>query len=247
MIPIKTKKEIECMRRAGKVLAQVVDRLRGSLKIGVTTLELDKLAEQFILKENAKPAFKGYRGFPNTICASFNEKIVHGIPNNQRVKDGDILSIDVGLILDGWFSDMAFTVGFGQLTLKQQKLIEITEKSLYKGIDQMVEGNRLFDIGFAVQSFVEPFGFSIVRDFVGHGIGRALHEEPEVPNFGFPKSGPILREGMVFALEPMVNAGEARTKILEDQWTVVAADGKPSAHFEHTVAITSGGPEILTR
>lgn len=235
------------MRRAGKVLAYVVDRLKSSLKTGVTTLEIDKLAEELILKEKAKPAFKGYRGFPSTICASFNEKVVHGIPSHQRIKDGDLLGIDVGLSLDGWFADMAFTVSFGRLPSQAQKLIEITEKALYCGIDQMVPGNRVSDIGFSIQSFVEPFGFSVVRDFVGHGIGRALHEEPEVPNFGLPKSGPLLKEGMVFALEPMINLGGAKTVTLEDQWTVVTADGKPSAHFEHTVAITSSGPEILTK
>lgn len=235
------------MRRAGKALALVVDRLRSSLKIGMTTLEIDKLAESLILKEKAVPAFKGYRGFPGTVCASFNEMVVHGIPGQRRIKDGDLLSIDVGLSIDGWFADMAFTVGFGHLQPRTQKLIEVTEKALYSGIDAMVAGNKVSDIGFAVQSFVEPFGFSVVRDFVGHGIGRALHEEPEVPNFGFPKSGPLLKEGMVFALEPMINLGKPHTMTLEDGWTVVTLDGLPSAHFEHTVAITANGPEILTK
>jgi len=213
----------------------------------MTTLDVDKLGQRLIEEQGATPAFKGYRGFPAAICTSMNEEIVHGIPSSRRIKDGDILSIDAGLVLDGWFSDMAFTVGFGALSPRNQKLITVTEQSLYQGIEQMVAGNHLADVGFAVQSFVEPFGFSIVRDFVGHGIGRALHEEPEVPNFGLPKSGPILKEGMVFAIEPMVNIGDARAKILEDKWTVVTFDGKPSAHFEHTVAITSNGPEILTR
>ena len=247
LIPVRTKKEIDAMRRAGKALAYVVNRLRSSLKIGMTTIEIDKLGQSLIESQNAKPAFKGYRGFPATVCTSFNEQIVHGIPSSRKIQDGDLLSIDVGLVLEGWFSDMAFTQGFGNLNAKSQKLITVTENSLYKGIEQMVEGRHLSDIGFAVQSFVEPFGFSVVRDFVGHGVGRALHEEPEVPNFGLPKSGPILKEGMVFAIEPMVNIGEARTKTCEDQWTVVTFDGKSSAHFEHTVAITSSGPEILTR
>jgi methionyl aminopeptidase len=235
------------MRRAGKALAQVVDRLRSSLKIGMTTLEVDKLGQRLIEERYARPAFKGYHGFPSAVCTSINEEIVHGIPSSRKILDGDILSIDVGLVLDGWFADMAFTLGFGHLQKQAQKLIEVTESSLYKGIDQMRAGKHLFDIGFAVQSFVEPFGFSVVRDFVGHGIGQALHEEPEVPNFGLPQSGPILKEGMVFAIEPMVNMGDSKTKTLEDKWTVVTFDGKPSAHFEHTVAITSDGPEILTR
>lgn len=235
------------MRRAGKALAYVVHTLRSSLKIGMTTLAIDQIGQRLIEEQGAIPAFKGYRGYPAAVCTSINEEIVHGIPSNRKICDGDILSIDVGLVLDGWFSDMAFTKGFGTLSLKAQRLIDVTEQSLYKGIEQMVPGRHLSDVGFAVQSFVEPFGFSIVRDFVGHGIGRSLHEEPEVPNFGLPKSGPILKEGMVFAVEPMVNLGDARTKILEDQWTVVAVDGKPSAHFEHTVAITANGPEILTQ
>lgn len=235
------------MRRAGQALAKIVGSLKGSLKIGLTTLEINKLAESLITKENAKAAFKGYRGYPSAICASFNEEVVHGIPSQRKIKEGDILSIDVGLVVDGWFSDMAFSVGFGKVEKGRQKLLEVTERSLYQGIEQMIPGNYLSDIGFAVQSYVEPFGFSVVRDFVGHGIGRALHEEPEVPNFGLPKSGPILKEGMVFAVEPMVNMGAAKTKILDDRWTVVTFDGQPSAHFEHTVAITSHGPEILTK
>jgi methionyl aminopeptidase len=246
LIPVRTKKEIDAMRRAGKALAAVVDRLRSSLKIGMTTLEIDNLGESLINGQSAKPAFKGYRGFPSSVCTSINEEIVHGIPSSRKIKEGDLISIDVGLVLDGWFADMAFTKGFN-LNGKSQKLIEVTENSLDQGIKQMVEGKHLSDIGFAIQSFVEPFGFSIVRDFVGHGIGRSLHEDPEVPNFGLPQSGPILREGMVFAIEPMVNMGEARTKICDDKWTVVTLDGKPSAHFEHTVAIMSKGPEILTR
>ncbi|HOD12443.1 MAG TPA: type I methionyl aminopeptidase [Candidatus Omnitrophota bacterium] len=247
MIPLKTKSEIDAMRKAGKALAKIVCSLRSSLKIGLTTFDINCLAEDLINKKGAVAAFKGYRGYPAAICTSFNEEVVHGIPSQRKIKEGDILSIDVGLIVDGWFSDMAFSVGFGELDDSHKKLLEVTERSLYQGIQQMACGNYLSDIGFAIQSYVEPFGFSVVRDFVGHGIGRALHEDPEVPNFGLPRSGPILKEGMVFAVEPMVNKGAARTRILDDHWTVVTYDGQPSAHFEHTVAITSQGPEILTQ
>ncbi|MDP8265526.1 MAG: type I methionyl aminopeptidase [Candidatus Aceula meridiana] len=246
MIVIKSNSEIECMARAGNALAQVVDDLKGSLKCGVTTLEIDKIVEDAIIKRKAKPAFKGYRGFPASTCTSFNEQIVHGIPSNRKIKDNDILSIDIGLILDEWMADTAFTIGFGPISEDIQRLIEMTQKSLHKGIEQARPGNHLSDIGFAIQSFVEPFGFSVVRDFVGHGIGRSLHEDPEVANFGLPKTGPVLEEGMTFAIEPMVNLGTYQTKVLEDKWTVVTADGKPSAHFEHTVAITKDGPKILT-
>ena len=235
------------MRRAGKALACVKEDLKSSLKVGMTTLEIDRIAEKLIDQREAKPAFKGYHGFPATACISINEEIVHGIPNVRVVKEGDIVSIDIGLILDDWFSDCAFTVGFGSLDEATQRLIDVTEQSLSKGIDQAKEGNYLSDIGFAIQSFVEPFGFSVVRDFVGHGIGMSLHEEPEVPNFGLPKSGPVLQEGMVFAIEPMINTGTYKTKILDDKWTVVTSDGKPSAHFEHTVAVTANGTEILTK
>ncbi|MDD3374897.1 MAG: type I methionyl aminopeptidase [Candidatus Omnitrophica bacterium] len=247
MILLKSKQEIEKMRRAGKALASVIQDLKSSLKVGMTTLEIDKIAEQLIDRKKAAPAFKGYRGFPATACISVNEEIVHGIPSNRVVKDGDIVSIDMGLVLDGWFSDSAFTIGFGDLDEIKQKLIDVTEQSLYKGIEQAKARNYLSDIGFAIQSFVEPFGFSVVRDFVGHGIGRSLHEEPEVPNFGLPRSGPTLQEGMVFAIEPMINLGTYRTKILDDKWTVVTLDKKPSAHFEHTVVVTANGPEILTK
>jgi len=247
LIILKSKQEIEKMRRAGKALACVKEDLKSSLKVGMTTLEIDRIAEKLIDQREAKPAFKGYHGFPATACISINEEIVHGIPNVRVVKEGDIVSIDIGLILDDWFSDCAFTVGFGSLDEATQRLIDVTEQSLSKGIDQAKEGNYLSDIGFAIQSFVEPFGFSVVRDFVGHGIGMSLHEEPEVPNFGLPKSGPVLQEGMVFAIEPMINTGTYKTKILDDKWTVVTSDGKPSAHFEHTVAVTANGPEILTK
>ncbi len=247
LIVLKSKNEVDLMRRAGQALAQVVCELKSSLKIGMTTLEIDQLVEQCIEKKKAKPAFKGYRGFPASACTSFNEEIVHGIPSSRKIQDGDILSIDIGLVLDGWMADAAFTIGFGQLSDDVRRLIDVAERSLYQGIEQAREGNHLSEIGFAIQSFVESHGFSVVRDFVGHGIGRSLHEDPEVPNFGLPKSGPEIKEGMTLAIEPMVNAGHYATRILKDQWTVVTADGKPSAHFEHTVAVTSNGPEILTQ
>lgn len=246
LIPIKSRHEIDCMRKSGEVLAQVVEKLKSSLKVGVTTLELDQIAEEQITRKKATPVFKGYRGFPRSICTSFNEEIVHGIPSCRRIQEGDILSIDIGLALNDWITDMAFTVCFGNVSQEIKQLVDVTQKSLDCGIRQAKAGNHLFDIGFAIQSFVEPFGFSIVRDFVGHGIGSSLHEEPEIPNFGLPKTGPVLKEGMTFAIEPMVNFGSYHTKISDDQWTVVTADGKPSAHFEHTVVVTHNGPEILT-
>ncbi len=247
LIILKSKQEIEAMHRAGQALASVIQDLKSSLKVGMTTLQIDEIAENLINQKKAKPAFKGYRGFPSTVCISLNEEIVHGIPGSRIVKEGDIASVDIGLVLDGWFSDSAFTVGFGSLDESVQSLVEVTEKSLFKGIEQAKHGNHLSDIGFAIQSFVEPFGFSVVRDFVGHGIGKSLHEDPEVPNFGLPKSGLVLQEGMVLAIEPMINLGAYKTKTLDDKWTVVTQDGKSSAHFEHTVAITANGPEILTK
>lgn len=247
LVILKSEVQIDSMRRAGHALAQVVREIKSSLKVGMTTLEIDRIAEESILRKKAKPAFKGYCGFPSSVCTSFNEEVVHGIPSLRRIQDGDILSIDIGLILDGWMADSAFTLGFGTVSQEAQKLLEVTERALFKGIEQAREGNFLSDIGFAIQSYAEGFGFSIVRDFVGHGIGQSLHEEPEVPNFGLPKSGPKLKKGMTLAIEPMVNLGVLSVKILEDQWTVVTADGRPSAHFEHTIAITSQGTEILTQ
>lgn len=213
----------------------------------MSTKEIDSRAEELIVKLKVRSAFKGYKGFPATVCTSINQEVVHGIPGNRVLKDGDILSVDTGIILNGFFSDTAFTVGIGKIGDDLKRLIEVTEKSLYKGIEQAKVSNRLSDISFAVQDYVESNSFSVVRDFVGHGIGRALHEEPEVPNFGLPHAGPVLEEGMVLAIEPMVNMGVWRTRMLDDGWTVVTEDGKPSAHFEHTIAITSKGPEILTR
>ncbi|HOW35970.1 MAG TPA: type I methionyl aminopeptidase [Candidatus Omnitrophota bacterium] len=247
LIRIKSEEEIECLRRSGKLLASIVRELKGFLKLGLTTKEIDGKVEELIAEHDAYPAFKGYRGFPACACISLNNEVVHGIPSERRLKEGDIASIDIGIVFEKFYADMAFTVGMGKISPDLKRLIEVTEKSLYKGIEQAVIGNHLSDISFAVQSFVESNNFSVVRDFVGHGIGRRLHEDPEVPNFGLPHSGPVLREGMVLAIEPMVNVGKWQTRILDDGWTVVTQDGKPSAHFEHTVAITKEGPEILTQ
>jgi len=246
LIPIKSKEEIELLREAGKILASVVRELKCSLKIGMTGRQIDQKAEDIIVGQKAVPAFKGYRGFPNSACISFNQEVVHGIPNDRVIKEGDLVSIDIGLIHKNYFSDVAFTVGFGRIRPEHQKLLDVAQEALYQGIKEAKVDNHLHDISFAIQSLVEASNFSVVRDFVGHGIGRKLHEDPEVPNFGAPHTGPVLREGMVFAIEPMVNLGTWETKVLEDGWTVVTKDGLPSAHFEHTVAITNNGPEILT-
>lgn len=246
-IRLKTKEEIEILREAGRILASIVQELKRSLKSGITTKEVDALAEALMAEYKVKPAFKGYRGFPGCVCISVNEEVVHGIPGSKVLREGDIVSLDVGLVHKEYYSDTAVSVGIGKIDAKLQKLLEITEQSLFKGIEQAKVDNHLSDISHAVQSFVEANHFSVVREFVGHGIGRNLHEEPEVPNFGAPHNGPVLKEGMVLAIEPMVNLGGWQTRIKEDGWTVVTADGKPSAHFEHTIVITKAGPEVLTQ
>lgn len=235
------------LKAAGKIVARVMQKLRESIKAGISTLEIDYLAEQLIKKEKAIPAFKGYRGYPANICTSINEEIVHGIPSERRLKEGDIISLDIGINYAGYFSDTAITVPVGQVNPEAKKLIEVTKSALAEGIKQACDGNHLSDISCAIQNYVERQGFSVVREFVGHGIGSCLHEEPEIPNFGLPHQGPLIRSGMVLAIEPMVNAGTWKSKILENQWTAVTADDKLSAHFEHTVAVTDNGPEILTR
>ena len=245
-IIIKTPEEIELMRQAGRILASIIKELKRSLKSGITTKDIDVKAEALIAGHKVLPAFKGYRGFPGCTCVSVNQEVVHGIPGKRILKDGDIISIDVGIISDGYYSDTAFTVGLGAISDELKKLLTVAQTSLQKGIEQAVVDNHLSDISSAIQTYVESHDFSVVRDFVGHGIGKALHEDPEIPNFGLPHMGPVLKEGMVFAIEPMVNLGTWQTKTLEDGWTVVTKDGKPSAHFEHTVAITKKGPEILT-
>ena len=245
-IRIKNANEVDILRKAGKILSSIVVQLRSSLTIGMSTKDIDLKAEELIRQNKVASAFKGYRGFPGVACISVNEGVVHGVPGKRIVKEGDIVSVDIGIIYEGYYSDTAVTVPIGNIAPETKRLLDVAQASLFRGIEQARAGNRLSDISFAVQSFVEMHGFSVVRDFVGHGIGRALHEEPEIPNYGRPSEGPVLAEGMVFAIEPMVNMGTHRTKILSDGWTVVTEDGKPSAHFEHTIVITAKGPEILT-
>jgi methionyl aminopeptidase len=247
MIVLKSKSEIDQIRKSCRIVASALDDLKKVIEPGVTCRELNELAEKLIVKEGALPAFKGYRGYPAVLCTSVNEQIVHGIPDERRLKEGDIISLDLGARLNGFFGDCAVTVPVGEVSTEARRLLEVTEDSLYRGIAMAMVDNRLFDISYAVQLCVEKNGFSVVRDFVGHGIGRELHEEPQVPNFGVPHQGPRLREGMVLALEPMVNAGTFKVKILADGWTAVTADGSLSAHFEHTIAITGNGPEILSK
>ncbi|HEX3031602.1 MAG TPA: type I methionyl aminopeptidase [Bacillota bacterium] len=247
MITCKSDREINYMRDAGRLVAQTLDQIKQAVRPGVTTKELDQLAEDMIVSAGAVPAFKGYNGYPATICASINEEVVHGIPGLRTLKDGNIISVDVGAAINGYFGDSAITLPVGDIDSKTASLLEVTENSLYKGIEQAIEGNRLSDISHAVQSYVEAQGFSVVRDYVGHGIGTAMHEAPQVPNFGKPGRGPRLKAGMTLAIEPMVNVGGYEVRTLMDNWTVVTVDASMSAHFEHTVAITEAGPEILTK
>jgi methionyl aminopeptidase len=248
-IVCKSQSEIEKMRRSGHIVRQVLDELRKLVAPGVTTMDLEKSAAAKIKELGAKPAFKGYYGYPCVLCTSVNEEIVHGIPSPKRVlKAGDIVSIDCGVVLDGYYGDAAITVAVGDsVSPERQKLMEVTEQSLYKAIEQVKLGNTISDIGGAVQEFVEANGFSVVREFVGHGIGTKLHEEPQVPNFRSRGAETRLREGMVLAIEPMVNCGRPEAKVLEDKWTAITADGSSSAHFEHCVAVTKNGPLILTQ
>jgi methionyl aminopeptidase len=247
VIVCRSASELERMREAGRLVGEVLTELAALVAPGVTTADLDAAAEKRILAAGAVPAFKGYHGYPATICASLNEEVIHGIPSGRRVlKAGDILSIDVGASLDGYFGDSAVTLPVGRVTEEAATLLRATEESLYKAIERVRPGARISDIGHAVQQHVEAFGFTVVREFVGHGIGQKMHEEPQVPNYGDPGRGPRLAEGMVLAIEPMVNAGKASVKVLADGWTAVTRDGSLSAHFEHTVAVTAGEPWILT-
>jgi methionyl aminopeptidase len=245
-IIIKSPREIAVMRQAGRVVAIVIEVLSRHVKPGVTTGELNELAEREFERLGAIPAFKGYRGFPAAICTSVNEEVVHGIPGGRVLKIGDIISLDVGAILDGFCADAAVTLGVGKISPEAQKLLETTEKALWAGIAAARAGGRLGDISAAIQSYAESRNFSVVREYVGHGIGRDLHEDPQIPNFGTAGEGPLLRKGMTLALEPMVNAGEWRTRVADNKWTVTTIDGKLSAHFEHTIAVTDNSPEILT-
>ena len=248
MIILKSSQEIEKIRKACIVVAEVLERIRDLVRPGVSTLALDEAAERWIRSAGAQPAFKGYRGYPKTLCTSVNSEVIHGIPSKEvLLKPGDIVSIDVGAIVEGFYGDAAITLPVGDITNEAQRLIKATEESLQLGIEQARSGNRLYDISHAVQRHIEAHGYSIVRDYVGHGIGQNLHEDPQIPNFGSPGQGPRLKTGMVLAIEPMVNAGGSATVPQQDGWTVVTADGSLSAHFEHTIAITSNGPRILTK
>jgi methionyl aminopeptidase len=246
MIACRSASELRRLREANQLVGRVLDTLRSAVVPGVTTAELDALAEREICAAGAVPAFKGYKGYPATICASVNEQVVHGIPSVRALREGDIISIDLGARLDGFYGDSAVTVGVGTISARAADLLRVTEESLWKAIDIVRPGVRVSDIGHAVQRHVESFGFSVVREFVGHGIGSELHEEPQIPNYGQPGRGPRLAEGMVLAIEPMVNAGAAGVKVLHDGWTAVTSDGSLSAHFEHTVAVTSDGAEVLS-
>ena len=246
LITVKTEKELRLMREAGRIVALTLQALEKVIEPGITTLELDKIAEETIKKLGGKPAFKGLYGFPATICASINEEVVHGIPGLRKLRNGDIISIDIGAVVDGYYGDAAKTWPVGEVSPAAKKLLEVTEASLYAGIEAAVVGNRVSDISHAVESYVVRHGFSVVRQYAGHGIGKALHEEPNVPNYGKPGRGARLVPGMTLAIEPMVNIGTYEVFTLPDKWTVVTRDGKWSAHFEHTIAITENGPMILT-
>jgi len=247
MIICKSKAEIDIMREAGRIVALTHKELQKAIRPGITTGELDAIAETFIRKHGAKPSFKGYGGFAGSICASVNEELVHGIPGKRKLNEGDIISLDIGAEVDGYHGDSAWTYGVGKISPENQRLLEITEKSLYEGLAQAKPDARLTDISHAIQACLEEAGFSIVREYVGHGIGRNLHEDPQIPNFGPAGRGPRLKPGMVLAIEPMVNAGKRYVRTLADNWTVVTVDGSMCAHFEHTIAITEDGYEILTR
>ena len=246
MIYIKSRQEIELMREAGKIVAEAHELVREAIKPGITTMELDQIVEAHILKRGAIPAFKGYGGFPASTCTSVNHEVVHGIPGLKRLEEGDILSVDIGALYKGYYGDSAKTHAIGKISPRAEELIEVTRQSFYEGIKFAKLGYRLSDISHAIQTYVESRGFSVVRNYVGHGIGTSMHEEPQIPNYGPPGKGPRLKEGMVLAIEPMINIGTYEVKVLSDGWTVVTLDGEYSAHYEHTVAITDDEPEILT-
>jgi methionyl aminopeptidase len=246
MIKLKSAREIALMREAGRVVEEVLLTVGNSINVGVTTAMLNKIAEKKIRSYGADPAFLGYNNFPASICASINNEVVHGIPSLRRLQEGDIISIDVGVCLKGYYGDAAATFAVGSISQEAQKLIDVTKLSLQKAVEAMQVGNKLSDVSHAVQSCVEQYSFSVVRNYVGHGIGEEMHEEPQVPNFGTPGRGPLLQPGIVLAIEPMVNAGSWEVEVLDDQWTVVTGDGSLSAHFEHTVALSDNEPEVLT-
>jgi len=247
MVTLKSKRELEIMRDASRIVGEILQELRPLVQPGITTRELDRIAEEKTLKRGAAPAFKGYRGFPRTLCTSINHEVVHGIPGNRELKEGDIVGLDFGVIYNGYYGDSAITVPVGEISQDLKQLLRVAEECLYLGIDQMVPGNHLSDISRAIQTHAESHGYSLVKEFGGHGIGRRLHEEPMVLNYVVNGRGIKLKPGLVLAVEPMVNLGGDQVRILSDRWTVVTVDGKPSAHFEHTIAITEHGPHILTK
>ncbi len=247
MIELKSPSQLQIMRRAGCVVAEVLEELRQAVRPGVTTLELDELARVAIVRLGARVAFKGYRGFPGNICTSVNEEVVHGVPSRRKLVRGDIVGLDAGAIVEGYYADAAITVPVDGISQEVERLLQVTEEALADGMAMATPGHRLSDISHAVQNRVEGRGYSVVREFVGHGIGTQLHEPPQIPNYGAPGYGPILKAGMVLAIEPMVNQGKPEIRILSDGWTAVSVDGSLSAHFEHTVAVTEGAPEVLTK
>lgn len=246
-MPVRTRREEKALRRAGRLVAEVLDYLAGLVAAGMTTGELDRAADAFIRARGGVPAFLGYQGFPASICTSLNDEVVHGIPGDRRLEDGDLLSVDVGVAVDGWIGDAARTYPVGAATDADRRLLEVTRRALAAGVAEAWTGRRTGDIGHAVQAVVEAAGFSVVRDLCGHGVGRTMHEPPQIPNYGRPGTGPAITLGQALAIEPMVNAGGHAVRVLPDGWTVVTADGSRSAHFEHTVLVTRRGPEILTR
>ena len=246
MIILKSREEIEKIRKSNRIAARVLEKLREIIAPGVTTADLDRVAEEMSRKNSAKPAFKGYRGYPASLCTSINSEVVHGIPSARELREGDIVSLDFGILFDGYYGDSALTVPVKEVSPEAMRLIRVTRESLYKGIEEARAGNRLGDISAAVQEHVEAAGFSVVRDYVGHGIGKSLHEDPQIPNYGTRGRGIVLKKGMVLAIEPMVNEGSYGVRVTGDGWTVVTEDGKLSAHFEHSIAISDDGPEILS-
>jgi methionyl aminopeptidase len=251
LILIKSKTEIDFIRESNKIVAETLQLVKHHAKPGVSTIELDKIAEDWIRSNGGVPAFKGYRqhgtiDFPGTICASIDEEVVHGIPGNRILKEGELFSVDVGVLKDNYYGDAAITIAIGEISDEKKLLMKVTEESLYKGIEAAIANNRIGDIGAAVQQYVESFGFSVVRDLCGHGVGRKLHEDPQIPNYGKKGTGALIKNGMTIAIEPMINLGTYKVNVADDGWTVITADKKPSAHFEHTIAIINGKPEILS-
>ncbi len=246
MVIRKSRDELDKMRRAGLIVAETLRELRGMVEPGITTRQLDAHAEKRIRSAGAYPTFKHYRKFPASICASVNDEVVHGIPSDRKLNEGDIIKIDCGATLDGYVGDAAITIPVGKILPEIEKLLEVTRASLFRAMEKMVSGNRLYDVSYAVQEYVEENGYSIVRDFCGHGVGQQMHEDPQVPNYGRPGTGPKLKDGWVLAIEPMVNFGTHEVKVLEDGWTVKTKDGKASSHFEHTIAVTEDGPVVMT-